>query len=246
MAVLPFWGLALQNGLPLRALYPALLIIGALALLLVLRKWPRDARATWIEQKSGLGFRASLAEMLVFPILIRVMLIGSIHLGGALAGVVVGLIFCEIGGYGPGMIGLFFGLFVSGEIIISMNAFRLLRYMRRLHIMAIGTGFFALFLITLPLVTPSGFVWLLVLPIGLGGGLIYALAIGYLQDLMGSRAGAGASLLALQRIASDGLAAAVFAIGTWASGYGLVPILGGIVMLSAMGCLLWLDRNRPD
>lgn len=245
VAVLPVWGLALQNGLPLRALYPALLIIGALTLLLIVRRWPRDQGAPWTEQKSGLGFRASLAEMLVWPVLIRVMLIGSIHLGGALAGVVVGLIFSEIGGYGPGMVGLFFGLFVTGEIIVSMNAFRLLQYMRRLYIMAIGTAFFALFLMTLPFLTPTPFVWLLVVPIAVGGGLIYALAIGYLQDLMGSRAGAGASLIALQRIASDGLAAGVFALGTWVSGYGLVPVLGGIAMLTAMGCLLWLDRNRP-
>jgi len=244
VAIVPLWGLAFQNGLPLRALYPALLIIGALNLLLVLRRWPRDTNAPWTEQKSGLGFRASLAELAAAPVLVRVMLIGSIHLGGALAGVVIGLLFSQYAGYGPGVVGLFFGLFVAGEIVVSLHAYRLLRYMRRLYVMTLGTGFYALFLVLLPVITPTPLVWLLVFPAAVGGGLIYALAIGYLQDLLGLRAGAGASLIAIQRIASDGLAAAIFAFGTFAGGYGLVPVLGGVTMLAAIGGLLWLDRHN--
>ncbi|NCO86997.1 MAG: hypothetical protein GW886_10260 [Rhodobacterales bacterium] len=244
VTVLPLWGLALAGEVPLLRLYPALAAFGGLTLLLVLRGWPRDAAAPWVEQKSGLGFRSALAEMLAPTIVGRVMLIGAIHLGGALAGAVTGLIFAGAG-HGPGAVGLFFGLFVAVEIMTSLNAFRLLAYLRRLHVIALGTFIYAAFLILLPVLAPGDAVWLLVLPAGIGGGFIYALAIGYLQDLMGARAGAGASLLALQRIASDGLAALTFGFGTWASGYGLVPVLGGILMGLAVSWLMWLDRARP-
>lgn len=243
VTVLPLWGLALSGELPLLRIYPALAVIGALSLLLVLRDWPRDRNAPWTEQKSGLGFRASLAEMTAPAVIGRVMLVGTIHLGGALAGAVTGLIFAQHG-QGPGAIGLFFGLFVAVEIVTSLTAYRLLAHMKRLTVIALGTLTYALFLILLPVLASGAAVWLLVLPAGIGGGLIYALAIGYLQDLMGKRAGAGASLIALQRTASDGLAALVFGFGTWVSGYGLVPILGGITMVIAVSWLVWLDR-RP-
>ena len=59
------------------------------------------------------------------------------------------------------------------------------------------------------------------------------------------RSGAGASLIALQRISSDGLCAGIFAFGTWASGYVLVGVMGGLGMVCALAALIWLDRYKP-
>ena len=245
VVVLPVWGWAFEQGLPLTAVYPAVLVLSLTLLWLVARAWPEDAAAPWTEQKSGLNFRASLAEMLVPAVLVRVMLIGALHSGSALAGVIVALIFDEASGRGPADVGLFFAIFVAIEIVVTLNIGAFVRRLRRLYVIALGVFVYATFLALLPVLAARPSVWLLVVPAGVGGALLYALAIGYLQDLLGKRAGAGSSLIALQRISSDGLSALVFAVGSWLGGYGLAAGIGAGVMSAAMLWILWLDRNRP-
>ena len=70
------------------------------------------------------------------------------------------------------------------------------------------------------------------------------LAIGYLQDLMAERPGAGAALVSVQRVAAEGLSTAVYAFGAWAQGYATVVILGGGAALAAALLLLRLDGAR--
>ena len=118
--------------------------------------------------------------------------------------------------------------------------------MRRLHIIAVGTFAYAGFMALLPLLADTGALWLLIVPAGVGGAFIYALAIGYLQDLLGKRAGAGSSLIALQRLSSDGLSALIFAIGAALSGYGLVMVMGAVTISAAMIAILWLDRMQTE
>lgn len=67
--------------------------------------------------------------------------------------------------------------------------------------------------------------------------------IAYLQDLLADRPGAGASLMALQRLAGDVIAATCFAIGTTLAGYGTVAILGVAVSLIGAAALLVADRH---
>jgi len=244
MIVLPLWGMAFDEGLSLLAIYPAVLAVSLCLLALIWLRWPADEAAPWTEQKSGLGFRASIGEIVTRPVLIRVMLMGAIHSGSAISGVVVGLIFDEASGRGAGDVGLFFGLFVAVEVVVTLSVGQLLRVMPRLWIITSGAGIYAVFLGLLPILAPSPWVWALVFPAGVGGAMVYALAIGYLQDLMGRRAGAGASLIALQRLSSDGISALIFAIGTWLSGYGLVSILGAAALFAAGAAILWLDRGR--
>lgn len=245
VVLLPLWGWAFEAGLPMMTVYGALLVFGAVLLALIRRDWPADAVAPWTEVKSGLGFRASLSEMTRPDVLMRVMLIGAIHSGTALSGVLLGLVLDQASGRGPGDVGLFFALFVAIEIWVTLSIGTLRRYLRRLYIIAIGVFTYAAFLALLPFFAPSWLLWTLIVPAGAGGALIYALAIGYLQDLLGSRAGAGSSLIALQRIAADGLCALVFALGAALAGYWLAAVLGAIVMSLAMVAILWLDRHRP-
>lgn len=244
MVVLPIWGLAFDAGLSLLTIYPVVLVVSLTLLAMIWRHWPADSGAPWTEQKSGLGFRASIGEMIARPVLVRVMLMGAIHSGSAISGVVVGLIFDEAAGRGAGDVGLFFGLFVAVEVVVTLSVGQLLRVLPRLWIIASGAALYAVFLALLPVLAPSPWVWALVFPAGAGGAMVYALAIGYLQDLMGRRAGAGASLVALQRLSSDGLSAMIFAVGTWFSGYGLVSILGAATLIVAIAAILWLDRGR--
>lgn len=243
LVALPLWGQMLDGDVPLLAIYMVTGLAGSGSLVLILWSWPRDDVAPWTEVKSGLGFRESLAELLAGPVVARVMLMGAVHSGGALTGVLVGLIFAEAG-RGPADVGLFFGIFVGFEVLGMMMLGFLLPHLRRLHLIAAGTAIYATYLALLPVVAGGPLVWGLTALAGIGGGLIYALAIGYLQDLLGQRAGAGASLMSLQRVAADGLCAGIFALGAYAGGYGLVAAMGAVSILLAMGGILWLDRHR--
>lgn len=243
VVLLPLWGLGFAAGLPLLALYPAVTALAVAHLLLVWRAWPADAGAPWDDPKSGLTLRASLREIGSAPILLRVALIGAIHAGPAVMGILVGLVLAKAG-RPLGDVGLFFGLFVAVEVAATLIAGALAPRLPRLLLIGAGVGSYALFLVLLPFLAATPWLWALVLPVGVGGGLIFTLAIAYLQDLLARRPGAGGSLLAVQRVAAEGLAVTLYGLGAWAQGYALVSLLAAGAILLAMAALLRLDGVR--
>lgn len=244
MAILPIWGLVMQSGVPMTTVYPVNTLLALSLVVMIVLWWPADAQAPWTETKSALNFRHSIAEMIYPPLLLRVMLIGIIHSGSAIAGVIIGLQFAEVSVRAEADTGLFFGALVAIEIVFTLLIGQFVRVLPRLQVIALGALTYSVFLFLFPFLLGSGWVWLLTIPAGIGGALVYALAIGYLQDQLGSRAGAGASLTALQRLASDGLSASIFALGTAIAGYWLVGILAGVAMVIATLSLLWVERGR--
>ena len=240
--LLPLWGLAFREDVSLLTIYPVIGSVSALLLVLVLRTWPPDARAPWSETKSGLAFGASLRELGSGSVMLRTVLMGAIQCGGAVSGVILGLLFARTGRE-TGDVGLFFGLFVAVEILGTLATGALARHVPRLTLIATGVGLYAVFLVLLPFVAGGPWLWALILPAGLGGAFIYTLAIAYLQDLLHTRPGAGASLIAVQRVASEGLTTAIYGLGAWAQGYATVSILGAILTLAAMSAVLRLDRD---
>ncbi|WP_210529350.1 MFS transporter [Rubellimicrobium arenae] len=244
--VLPLWGLAFRDEVPLITIYPAIGLVAAALLALILRDWPHDSRAPWREDRSGLSLRAALGEIASGPVMLRTVLMGAVQAGGAISGIVLGLLFARAG-RGAGDLGLFFGLFVVVEIAGTLLAGMLARHVPRLWLIASGVATYALFLALLPFLAGTRWLWLLILPAGAGGALIYTLAIAYLQDLLHARPGAGASLIAIQRVSAEGLSTAIYGFGAWAQGYATVSLLGAVATLTAMGMILRLDRGglRP-
>ena len=245
MIVLPAWGFAFDRGLPLTALYPALCFVCLAFGLLVWRRWPHDAHAPWVEQKSGLGFLASLKELLAGRIVWRIFWMGAVHSGSTLMGVILALVFTQTEGRTTGDVGLFFGLFVALEIVVMLYVGVLAKRFRRLHIIAAGAAFYALFMGLLPILAPYNAVWLLIIPVAVGGGLLYGLSISYMQDLLDDRAGAGASLMTLQRTISHALSTLIFAVGAAIGGYTLAAFIGAAAILIGAAMLLYLDRSSP-
>lgn len=242
--VMPFWGWLIGTGVSLLAIYPAGAVIGAAMVVLFYVSWPDDASSSWTDQKSGLSMRRSLSEVADPAVLGRVALIGLIHLGGSTSGIMLGLIFAQADGLGAEDVAIFFGAFVAIEFTVMMMVGSLRARWRRLHIIAAGVGLYAIYLVGLPLLANSPLIWLLIIPAGAGGAMIYTLAIGYLQGLLGTRAGAGSSLIALQRIVAEGAAAAIFAFGSWTLGYWVVPIIAAGLSVTAMVVIIRLDRFR--
>lgn len=244
VVVLPTWGFIFDTGVPLTTLYPALLIVCLIFATLIWRRWPKDAEAPWIERKSGLGFFASVKELLAGHIVWRIFWMGAVHSGSTLMGVILALVFTQTEGRTAGDVGMFFGLFVALEILVMLSVGTLAKHFRRLHIIAAGAASYALFMGLLPILAPYKAVWLLILPVAVGGGLLYGLSISYLQDLLDDRAGAGASLMTLQRTVSHALATLIFAIGAAIGGYHLAAFIGAATILTGAIMLLYLDRTR--
>jgi predicted MFS family arabinose efflux permease len=120
---------------------------------------------------------------------------------------------------------------------------RLMRGVDRTALILGGSVLYGVHVLLLPVLAGSGTVWLLILPAAVGGAVILTVPIAYLQDLLAERPGTGASLMAVQRLAGEVIAAACFAVGTSVAGYGTVAVLGvGIALLGA-AALWWADRR---
>jgi predicted MFS family arabinose efflux permease len=120
---------------------------------------------------------------------------------------------------------------------------RLTRGWERTRLIMIGAALYAVHVALLPVLAGSWTVWLLVLPAAIGGAVTLTVPIAYLQDLLAERPGAGASLMAVQRLAGDVIAAICFALGTLVAGYGTVALLGVVVSLAAAVALWAADRR---
>lgn len=242
--VLPIWGIVFDAGVPLMRIYPVVVIVSLGLAAMLWRYWPADGTSPWSGHRSGLSIAAALREMSTIPVLLRVALVGAIHVGSSVAGIIIGLLFNEASGRGAADVGVFFGVFVAVEVVVTLMIGNLLARMSRRTIIALGVIMYATFLALLPPLAPTPWLWLLTIPAGAGGAMIYTLAISYVQDLLGARAGAGAALLAIQKVTTESLSAVIFAIGTLIWGYDLVAYVAAVTIIGALVWLRWLDRNR--
>lgn len=115
--------------------------------------------------------------------------------------------------------------------------------LRQTWLIFIGTALYALHLAGIPLLAQTPAVWALTLSGAVGGAIVLTQPMAYLQELMAERPGAGASLMALQKLAGDGFSALVFALGTALAGYGLAAALGAGLSLLGAAALIVLDRK---
>lgn len=241
--VLPVWSVAFSAGIKIMAVYPVCLLLAGIMLAISLRAWPRDGATAWTDTPSGLSFAASLRELGSGRVLVRVLALGAVNGGVILYLVLIGLVFAATEGRGAADVALFVG-FVAGLEVPFMLALPLVAARApKGGLIVIGALLYSSHLALLPVLAHGPFVWLLIVPAAVGGALILTLPIAYLQDLMADRPGAGASLIALQRLAGEGTCAAAFAIGTALSGYGLAAALGAGVAASGAIALWLMDRR---
>jgi predicted MFS family arabinose efflux permease len=244
LPTLVLWSMAFGRGLDIMAIYAVATVASAAMLLATWRDWPRDGQTRWVERPSGLGLWSSLREIAMPRLLWRIALLGMITAATSLYMVVLGLIFAQTPGRGNSDTALFVALVGGAEVPFMLLLARVTPYLTRHALIAAGAAIYALYLALLPVLAASPAVWLLPILAGLGGAAIFALPIGYLQDLMAGRPGTGSALLAVQKVAADLFAAAAFAVGTALGGYATVALIGAAGALAG-AVLLWLsDRRR--
>jgi MFS transporter, SET family, sugar efflux transporter len=243
VVVLPLWSVVFAAGAPVTAIFPVGLLLSAGMLVVVLRIWPTDRAATWQDRPSGLSLRAALAEMGRLPVALRILALGAVNTAGTVYMAIIALVMIPEVGRGSQDVALYVGLVAGLEVPFMLLIPRFARGVRRTTMIFVGTALYTLHVALLPFVAGSALVWLLVLPAAVGGAVILTVPIAYLQDLLAERPGAGASLMALQRLVGDTSAALCFALGTSLAGYGAAALLG--VLASLCGALaLWLADRR--
>lgn len=244
VVVLPVWAVAFRAGTPLTAVYPVCFGLSVAILALTVLFWPRDGATRWSDTRSGLTFRQSLGEIAGGRVLARVLALGTIHGAVTLYLVIIGLVFELVPGRGAGATALYAGIMAGLEVPFMLALPRILGRVEARSLIWVGMALYAVHLAGIPLLAGTPFVWLLMLPGAAGGAIVLTQPMAYLQELLSDRPGAGASLMALQKLAGDGICAATFAIGTTLGGYGLVAGLGAGLGVLGAGMLWWMDR-RP-
>lgn len=244
VVVLPLWSVIFARGVAVTAVFPVGLLLSGGMLLLVLRRWPKDGTTAWEDRPSGLSFRAALAEMGQPRLAARVLALGAVNAAAAIYLAIVSLVLVADVGRGVADVALYVGLVAGLEVPFMLALPRLTRGMDRTLLILAGAALYAVHVALLPVLAGSPLVWFLVLPAAMGGAITLTVPIAYLQDLLADRPGAGASLMALQRLAGDVVAVLCFAAGTFLAGYGLVAAFGVAVSVSGAALLWWADRKR--
>lgn len=244
VVVLPLWALVFSQGVAVTAVFPFGLVLTGGMLLVTLRHWPRDGATAWKDAPSGLSFRAALAEMGRPSLAARLVALGAVNAAATIYLAIVSLVMVADVGRGVADVALYVGLVAGLEVPFMLALPRLTRGMERTRLILIGASLYAVHVALLPVLAGSPFVWLLVLPAAVGGAITLTVPIAYMQDLLADRPGAGASLMALQRLAGEVIAALCFAVGTLVAGYGLVAWLAVIVSITGAALLCRADRGR--
>lgn len=244
VVVLPIWSVVFGAGdVALTVIYPVCLVFALALLALTFAYWPRDGATRWPDPRSGLSFRGALGEIADPDVLMRVLALGTINGAVTLYLIVVGLVFAAIPTRGAGDTALYAGIMAGLEVPFMLALPLVLGRIRQTSLIWLGMALYAVHLAGIPLLATSPAVWVLTLFGAVGGAIVLTQPMAYLQDLLGARPGAGASLMALQKLVGDAICALTFAIGTALSGYGLVAMLGAGLGLIGAGLLWALDRK---
>jgi predicted MFS family arabinose efflux permease len=238
IAILPLWAAGIGAGVPLMAIYPVVALTAAALLAMVVQFWPRDGD----EAARGPGFLDALPVFVRPGIVARLLAVGAVKSGPALYMALLGLVMAQAG-RGEGDVALFAGLVAGGEIPVMLLAGWLLARVPRTALIAVAAVIHAGFLAGYPLAASGHLVWLMVIPAAMGAGIILSVPMGYLQDLVADRPGAGGALLSLHQLAGDAMAATAFAVGTAVGGYGAAAAIGAGIVASGGAALLVLDRR---
>ncbi len=242
VTVLPLWAMAVRAGVPILQTYSLGLVAALVVLALVLRQWPADDALPG-NARSGLSFRAALAELAHPAVLLRVVALGMTVSGVMLYMAILGPMFAATG-RNDGLVALFAGLVAGLEIPSMMIGASLVARFPKTRVIALGAAVHAAFLVCFAMSAHIGPVLLLTLPAGFGAGLLLMIPIGYVQDLLGHRPGAGGALIAVHQFLMAAFGALAFAIGTEIQGYAAAALVSAVIVLSGAALLVWLDRRR--
>lgn len=243
LVMLVFWTFAFGWGADVMLTYVSGGLASLALLALIWVSWPKDGQSGWSDVPSGLRLGEALAQLARPSVSLRLLCLGAVTSSGVLYMILAGLIFSETPGRDAADTALYIGLVAGWEVPFMLLLPRYLGHVPRPVLIFWGTVLYVSHLIALPFLADTVWIWAMTLPAGLGGVAMLVLPISYYQDLMEGRPGTAASMLALQKLVADVMAALAFSAGVAIGGYTLTACLGGaIAVLGALG--LWLADRR--
>ncbi len=238
----PLWGLALARGIDLLSVYWVLAGINLVIFGVVYFFWP-TASMPEKGRGSGLSFWAALRELAAMPILSRLGLISAVSSANGLYSILLGLLIVSVLHGQEADIGWFAGGVAAVELPVMLGGALLLRRFSRVQVIFVGAVIYAVSFVALGMMPSMAVAWWLILPFGVGAGIILSIPVGYIQGLIDHRPGAGSSLISMAHFGGTLIASTLFAVGSKWFGYAGVAIAGAGFSVLAAGFLLLLERD---
>jgi len=238
----PLLAIAVAGGMDLLTVYGFAAVINVLVLILVLNMWP--ARQLELSEKSGIGLFASLKELASHFVLIRLILIALISGVNGLYNILLGLLILNDLGGSESDVGWFAGGVALAEVPVMLVAAALLKHVSRSGMILIGCIIYGAFLAGLASLTTIASAWIMIVPGGIGAGILLSLTVGYVQDLVTDRPGAGSSLVAVSHFGGTMFASAMLAGGALFTGYQGTAWIGSAIGLCAGITLFAIDGAK--
>lgn len=235
----PALAIAVASGMDLLSVYGFAAAMNVIVLTLIMRMWPEQQLA--LSEKSGIGFFESLKELASGSVLIRLVLIAIIIGINGLYNILLGLLILNDLGGTEADVGWFAGGVALTEVPVMLAAAVLLRHVTRSGMILIGSVIYSGFLAGLAAMPTMDAAWIMIIPGGIGAGIILSLTVGYVQDLVASRPGAGSSLVAVSHFGGTMVASATLAAGAHFTGYQSTAWIGCAIGISAGIALFALD-----
>lgn len=239
----PIWALALARDVDLLSIYGVLAVVNLIILIVVFRLWPKEPLQDK-DDKSGLTFRDALGELTAKPVLFRLGLISVITSANGLYNILLGLLILNTLGGSESDVGWFAGGVAFVELPVMLASAALLARFNRVTIILVGSLIFSISLSLLGLMPSMVAAWALILPFGIGAGIILSVPVGYVQDLVAHRPGAGSSLLSMSHFGGTMIASGIFAAGSYQVGYTGVAIIGAGLGVIAGLALYAIDTPK--
>ncbi|MCK0094619.1 hypothetical protein MWU60_03480 [Yoonia sp. F2084L] len=238
----PLIAIAVAGGMELTAVYGFSAFMNAVVLTLIIRTWPVET--TSLNQTSGIGFFVALKELSSPGVLIRLLLIAVIVGVNGLYNILLGLLVLNNLGGAAADVGWFAGGVALTEVPVMLLAAMALRHVTRSAAILVGCVVYCGFLAGFAALPDMGAAWWMIIPAGIGAGILLSVTVGYVQDLVAERPGAGSSLVSVSHFGGSIFAAGVFAAAAGFTDYQGTAWLGAAIGLSAGVMLFAIDGGR--
>lgn len=245
----PILAIAVASGMELVSVYGFAAAMNSVVLLLVIRTWP-SAQIS-LSQKSGIGFMESLKELSSSGVLTRLLLIAVIVGVNALYNILLGLLILNNLGGAEADVGWFAGGVALVEVPVMLLVAVALQYVTRSGMILVGCLIYCGFLAGLAALPSMDRVWIMIIPGGIGAGILLSVTVGYVQDLVASRPGAGSSLVSVSHFGGTMFAAGVLASAALFTDYqgtawlgSVIGLVAGIMLFALDGCKLRKDVTQ--
>lgn len=235
----PLLAVAVAGGMDLLTVYGCAAAANTVVFLLILRMWPTEQTA--LSEKSGISFFASLKELSHGGVLIRLTLIAVIVGVNALYNILLGLLILNNLGGSKADVGWFAGGVALVEVPVMLLVAAMLKFITRSGMIFAGCLIYAGFLAGFAALPGMGAAWWMIVPGGIGAGILLSVTVGYIQDLVASRPGAGSSLVSVSHFGGAIFASVVLAAAAGFTDYQGTAWLGSAIGLLAGFALFVID-----